>query len=185
MAETTRRETTFLRGTVSFGRSRLPLETQETQDTDSYARSGEYSSDPSVTRFPVFHFPLHSLVPLAALEYGGTVTYPGIPSNQGNKRRVDLLVAVFEIEGPDTIRIKRGVDAGKEVSVLKVIVSEPSGTVCRLTAWREVADRWGGNYSDSGEASLKRGDIVHLQSEKSRVDHCQGRKADIYSQTSS
>lgn len=101
------------------------------------------------------------------LEAGTRETHQGFSSDQSNKRKVDLLVAIFEIEGPDTIRIKRGVDAGKEVSVLKVIVGEPGGTVCKLTAWREIADRWGGNYSDSNEASLKRGDIVHLQSEDS------------------
>ena len=48
------------------------------------------------------------------------------------------------------------------MSILKVILSDDLGNVAKLTAWREVADLWGGN-ADS--AAVKRGDIVYLQGE--------------------
>lgn len=73
--------------------------------------------------------------------------------------KVTLLLAALEIEGPDTIRIKNGKDAGKEVSILKMILGDEDGSVCKLTAWREVADAWGGA---SDTAAAKRGDIVLL-----------------------
>jgi len=76
-------------------------------------------------------------------------------------QKVNLLLAVLEVEGPDTIRIKKGADACQEVSILKVILGDEEGDVCKLTAWREVADNWGGNGSEVG---MKRGDIVHIES---------------------
>ena len=83
---------------------------------------------------------------------------------QGNKQKVNLLAAVMEVEGPDTIYIKKGADAGKEVSILKTIIGDEDGGVCRLTAWREVAEQWGGSYANTPAPSLKRGDVVYLQS---------------------
>lgn len=83
---------------------------------------------------------------------------------QGSKQKVNLLVAIMEVEGPDTIHIKKGPDSGKEVSILKIIVGDEDGGVCRLTAWREVAEQWGGSYANTPAPSLKRGDVVYLQS---------------------
>ncbi|EKM54792.1 uncharacterized protein PHACADRAFT_258891 [Phanerochaete carnosa HHB-10118-sp] len=156
------RETTFLRPSQSLVRSM-----QETQDTTSFGYSqltGD-ASDASVVRFPAFHFSLHSLSSLAALEHSPSGTGPqrvSYPFPSG-KRKVNLLVAVLELEGPDTIRIKKGTDAGKEVSILRVIVGDQDGGICRLAAWREVAEQWGGAYADSGDPSLKKGDIVYFQ----------------------
>ena len=65
------------------------------------------------------------------------------------------------MEGPDTIRIKQGKDAGNEVSLLKMILGDEDGNVCKLTAWREIADAWGGNGAAPG---VKRGDIVYIES---------------------
>lgn len=73
------------------------------------------------------------------------------------------LAAVLEAEGPDTIRVKRGVDAGKEVSLLKLIIGDDDGAVCKLTAWREVAESWGGADPDV-PTSIKRGDVVLFES---------------------
>jgi hypothetical protein len=61
------------------------------------------------------------------------------------------------VEGPDAVRIKKGLDAGKEVSVLKMILGDEEGSVCKLTAWRDVADAW-------GALGVKRGDIIYLES---------------------
>jgi len=72
-----------------------------------------------------------------------------------------VLLAVLEVEGPDVIRIKRGADAGKSVSIFKMILGDEEGNVCKLTAWREVAEEWGG--IGKGVAT-KRGDIVYIES---------------------
>lgn len=148
-------------------RSRIQPETQETQETNSYSYSGMNTdaSDTSIARFPEFHFSLHTLSSLTALDRWPGDGNPDAYPFHTNKHKVNLLVAIFEVEGPDTIHIKRGPEAGREVSILKVIVGDEDGGVCRLTAWREVAERWGGTYSDSTEPSIKRGDIVHLQSQ--------------------
>ena len=68
---------------------------------------------------------------------------------------------MLEAEGPDTIRIKKGSDAGKEVAVLKLILGDEEGCVCKLTAWREVAEDWGGIGDAVG---VKRGDVLYIAS---------------------
>ena len=123
-----------------------------------------------MAHFPQFHFSLHSLSSLSALErnlagHRGAAPVAGPYASPPSKQKVSLLVAILETEGPDTIRIKKGTDAGKEVSILKVIVGDEDGGVCRLTAWREVAEQWGGSDPDAHAPAMKRGDIVYLQSE--------------------
>lgn len=71
-----------------------------------------------------------------------------------------MLLAVLEVEGPDTLRLKKGADSGKEISILKMVLGDEDG-VCKLTAWREVAENWGGT---SNTVSVKRGDIVLIAS---------------------
>lgn len=75
--------------------------------------------------------------------------------------KVNLLLAVLEVDGPDTIKIKTGADAGKEVSILKMILGDEEGEVCKLTAWRDVAEEWSGCGNAVG---AKMGDIVYLES---------------------
>ncbi|GJE89985.1 hypothetical protein PsYK624_061040 [Phanerochaete sordida] len=156
------RDATFLRASQSLFRS-----VHETQETTSFGYS-QYTggdSDASVMRFPAFHFALHTLSSLGALAHTPAPTGPprvSCPFAAG-KRKAHLLVAVLELDGPDAIRIKKGADAGKEVALLRVVVGDPDGGVCRLTAWREVAEEWGGAQPDAGAPSLKKGDVVHLQ----------------------
>jgi hypothetical protein len=76
--------------------------------------------------------------------------------------KVNLLLAILEVEGPDFIRIKKGADAGKEVGILKLIMGDEGGNVCKLTAWRNIAEEWGGLGEGDG---VKRGDIVHIESQ--------------------
>ncbi|KDR85874.1 hypothetical protein GALMADRAFT_234998 [Galerina marginata CBS 339.88] len=128
----------------------------ETQGAESQS-FGNYSDASSIARFPSFHFNLHTLTSLIQLS----------ESKFQGSRKVNLLLAVLEIEGPDTIRIKRGADAGKQVSILKMILCDEQGTVCKLTAWREIAEEWGG----SGKAiAAKRGDIVHIENVMAACD---------------
>ncbi|TCD61378.1 hypothetical protein EIP91_008532 [Steccherinum ochraceum] len=136
------------------------IETQETQETGSY----DYSDAESVARFPSFQFSLHRVTPLSALSRAR-------PSHPAASPKVSVLAAVLEVDGPDTIRIKKGVDAGKEVSLLKLILGDEDGAVCKLTAWREVAEAWGGSYATLSAPAVKRGDIVLLENVLPSPDH--------------
>jgi hypothetical protein len=140
-------ELSFMNRTRSLIES--PLETQQTQDSQSI----DYNDASSIARFPTFHFNLHSLISLAQLVKRKFT---------GSMRISSMLLAVLEVEGPDSIRIKNGKDAGKEVGILKMILGDEGGTICKLTAWREVAERWGGGLPNT--TSVKRGDIALIQS---------------------
>ncbi|KAG6840086.1 hypothetical protein C0991_009063 [Blastosporella zonata] len=123
------------------------IQTQfETQETQSY----NYSDTSSIANFPTFNFSLHTLTALSSL----------VKSSSKGSRKVNVLLAVLEVDGPDTIRIKKGAEAGKEVSVLSLILGDEEGAVCKLTAWREIADEWGGSGNIVG---VKRGDILIIE----------------------
>ncbi|KAK7692170.1 hypothetical protein QCA50_003791 [Cerrena zonata] len=126
--------------------------TQETQDTGSY----DYSDASSIARFPAFHFSLHGVTSLSSL-------IGRVQSEKRGGQKVNVLVAILEVEGPDVIRLKKGIDAGKEVGILKLILGEEDGGVCKLTAWREVAEAWGGSDPDPSAPGIKRGDVVLLE----------------------
>ncbi|KAF9447845.1 hypothetical protein P691DRAFT_760419 [Macrolepiota fuliginosa MF-IS2] len=121
-------------------------ETQETQETQSM----NYSDASSIARFPTFHFSMHALASLTLL----------VKQKCTGAMRISILVAILEVEGPDTVKIKQGREAGKQVAVLKMILGDEGGTICKLTAWREVAERWGGQHT---AVAVKRGDIVLIE----------------------
>ncbi|KAJ4470574.1 hypothetical protein C8J55DRAFT_563903 [Lentinula edodes] len=125
------------------------LETQETQESQSL----NYSDSSSIARFPKFHFNLHSITSLAAIRKSG--------KTESGSTKVNVLLAVLEVEGPDTIRTKKGPDAGKEISILKMILGDEDGSLSKLTAWRETADVWGG--SGPKDVAAKRGDVVLIE----------------------
>ena len=112
----------------------------------SYSRSNLDMSG-SIAHFPSFHFNLNSLFSLSLLTEAA--------------RKVNLLLAVLEVDGPDMIRIKNGRDAGKEVAILKLIVGDEEGRVGKITAWREIAEIWGGSLE--GTTAVKRGDVILLE----------------------
>lgn len=131
----------FLRTSQSQSQSLLAA-TYETQETTSVS----YSDASSIARFPHFQISLHKVSSLASL----------YSENIARGRKVNILLATLEVEGPDTVRVKKGPDAGKEISVLKMILGDEDGSVCKLTAWRDVADAW-------GALGLKRGDIIYIE----------------------
>ncbi|CAA7264924.1 unnamed protein product [Cyclocybe aegerita] len=142
------------------------LETQA--ESQSYQESRSISdANASIARFPSFHFNLHSLTPLSSISSNAKNKLGLALPTAKTQRKVNLLVVVLEVEGPDTIRVKKGVDAGKEVSVLKLILGEEDGSVGKLTAWREVAEEWGGAGKKVG---VKRGDVVHLENVMATCD---------------
>ncbi|TEB32432.1 hypothetical protein FA13DRAFT_1731632 [Coprinellus micaceus] len=93
-------------------------------------QSFNYSDASSIARFPTFHFNIHALASLAQV------------SKMPSKGR------------------KNGKDAGKRVGVLRLVLADQEGCVGKLTAWREVAEEWGGIGQGMG---CKRGDVVHLE----------------------
>ena len=148
--------------------SQPPRGTYETQETVSYAYSDEDAS--TIGRFPNFQFSLHAVTSLSSLCNASKplTNHDSYPRQQGagGSRKVNILVAVLEVEGPDTIKVKKGLDAGKEVSILKMILGDEEGCVCRLTAWRDTAELWGGYGSGPDPPpAMKRGDVVHFESE--------------------
>ncbi|KAJ7983003.1 hypothetical protein DFH06DRAFT_714026 [Mycena polygramma] len=136
----------FLDVSKSMAQTNARIESQfETQESQSL----NYSDAPSIARFPAFHFSMNSLTSLTSLA----------KSRVKGTKQVTLLLAVLEVDGPDTFRFKKGKDAGKESFVLKMILGDEDGNVCKLTAWREVAQDWGGCGDEIG---AKRGDILLL-----------------------
>ncbi|KAJ7204631.1 hypothetical protein B0H12DRAFT_1243591 [Mycena haematopus] len=113
------------------------------------SQSFNYSDESSIARFPAFHFSLNTLASLTSLA----------KSRVKGTQTVTLLLAVLEVDGPDSFHFKQGKDAGKESFVLKMILGDEDGKVCKLTAWREVAQDWGGCGDQVG---VKRGDILLL-----------------------
>jgi hypothetical protein len=112
-----------------------------TTTTSSYI----YSDTSSIARFPNFQFSLGTLSVLA--------------SAQG---KTCLLLAVLEVDGPDEVTVRRGPDAGRVVSLLRLIVGDEAGTIRKLTAWREVAETWGGAMQDA--VGIRCGDVVYFES---------------------
>nr|GAT49922.1 predicted protein [Mycena chlorophos] len=144
----------FLEVSKSIPRAtQAPLESQfETQmeESQSFNRDLSGAGSESIAHFPTFHFSLNTLTPLSALMKA---------RGKGSNTKVTMLLAVLEVDGPDTFRFKKGKDAGKESHVLKMILGDEEGNVCKLTAWREVAQDWGGSGDD---IAAKRGDVLLL-----------------------
>ncbi|OSD04101.1 hypothetical protein PYCCODRAFT_176577 [Trametes coccinea BRFM310] len=138
--ETTRSraEVTFLRPSVTISYFRSQKETQESQETESFNESNASS----IAQFPAFDFSLHALTPLDTL----------ISQAQAARAR-----------GMPKASLKKGPDAGKEVSLLKLILGDESGGICKLAAWREIAEDWAGLNPEVSAPSVKKGDIVLLE----------------------
>ncbi|KAI0293485.1 hypothetical protein B0F90DRAFT_1822066 [Multifurca ochricompacta] len=130
------------------------LETQDqstSTTTNTTGNSYSYSDTSSIARFPDFQF---SLGALSALSLAlGSVRGP--PWGRGNKKVCCFLLAVLEVDGPDEVTVRRGPDTGHVVSVLRLIVGDETSTICKLTAWRQVAETWGGG--------IRRGDVVYFE----------------------
>lgn len=129
---------------VSLPADRSHIEIDESTNTASY----DYSDRSSIAHFPSFSFNVLSLTPLSTLSRPGK-----------DPQKVNVLLAILEVDGPDTIRIKKGPEAGKDVSILKMILGDEDGNICKLTAWRDVAEVWGGAWE---APAVKRGDVVFI-----------------------
>jgi len=105
-----------------------------------------YSDASSIGCFPTFDFNTSSLSSLAS-----------IYQKRASSAKVTLLLGVLEVEGPICIRGKTGKGNDSEMALLKVVAGDEKGALCKIVAWRQIAEVWGGDHS---EPALRRGDIV-------------------------
>jgi hypothetical protein len=139
---------TFLRAEPS--RLRAVVGTQFGTQGTSFLTSTDASSSSFFALHPDFHFNLHSVTPLSAL-----------CDNNSVLGKVSVLLCVLEVDGLDTVSIRKGVHTGQTISILKLILGDDDGYVCKLTAWGDVAETWGGSIQALG---IKRGDVVCFES---------------------
>ena len=118
-------------------------------EEDSSADITRDSSDASIARLPTFRIPINRLASLKHL------MQPQSLNRISQSTKVAVLAGILDLDGPDYIRIKKGVDAGQEVALLKIVIGDSEGGICKLTIWRELAEEWGGY--------LSRGDVVLFQ----------------------
>ena len=60
--------------------------------------------------------------PVSDIRRAGLLHTSGVGSSSN---KVNLLCAVLEVEGPDTITIRKGPESGKQVSVLRLVLGQP------------------------------------------------------------
>ncbi|EJT96855.1 hypothetical protein DACRYDRAFT_102602 [Dacryopinax primogenitus] len=118
-------------------------------DSESYLPTPASSSEASIHRLPSYRVNPHSLTPLHLL--------PSLSRARYAPPRVNILVGVLEVSGPETVTIRKGKEAGKEVAVLKLVVGG-EGSVLGVTAWRGCAKTW----AQAADAGVRRGDVVLL-----------------------
>ncbi|KZT58683.1 hypothetical protein CALCODRAFT_231439 [Calocera cornea HHB12733] len=111
------------------------------------SRSDASFASASIARLPSYHLNPHTITPLSSL--------PSLAAARHTPPRVTILAGVLEVTGPDSVKLKKGREAGREVGVLRLVVGD-QGRVLGVTAWRECA-RWG-----EGEGAVRRGDVVLL-----------------------
>ena len=103
--------------------------------------------DVSITRLPSFHIPINRLSSIESVMR--------IENSAHLTRKVCLLVAVLEMEGPNVVRVKKGPDAGKEIAVLTLMVGDEDGKIAKITVWRERAEEW--------SETVRKGDVVYMR----------------------
>ena len=111
----------------------------------------------SIGRYPSFHFDLHSITPLHQF------LHRGLP---GGRQRVNLLIAVLDVEGPSSVTTKKG----EEVGIMKLIVGDETGEITKIAVWRETAFIWGGETVVSNDDALRKGDVVYLEGRQPTID---------------
>jgi len=115
-----------------------PLESRDTSmEDESSADATRDSSDASIVRLPTFGIPINRLASLKHL------MQPNSAREMSNSKKISVLAGIVDIDGPDYIRIKKGVDAGLEVALSKIVIGDEDGGICKVTVWRDLAEEWG------------------------------------------
>lgn len=134
-----------------IGNETSTLDTTSISD-ESYAKDltptfDTQRDDVSITRLPSFHIPVNRLSSIESVMR--------IENSAHLTRKVCLLVAVLEMEGPNVVRVKKGPDAGKEIAVLTLMVGDEDGKIAKITVWRERAEEW--------SETVRKGDVVYMR----------------------
>jgi hypothetical protein len=129
-----------------------PSESQNTSmDEESSGDATRDSSDASIVRLPTFGIPINHLASFKQL------MQPNSVHEISNSKKISVLAGILDIAGPDYIRIRKGVDAGLEVALLKIVIGDEDGGICKVTVWRDLAEEWG--------QLLNRSDVVLFRGE--------------------
>jgi hypothetical protein len=120
-------------------------------DEESSGDATRDSSDASIVRLPTFGIPINQLASFKQL------MQPNSAHEISNSKKISVLTGILDIAGPDYIRIKKGVDAGLEVALLKIVIGDEDGGICKVTVWRDLAEEWG--------QLLNRSDVVLFRGE--------------------
>lgn len=125
---------------------------------ESYEGSTMLSEGSSISRFPTFNFSLDHVTSLSSLM-----------SAVGNRNlqfvKVNLLVSILEVDGPVYVTSKNK-NNPEEMALLKLIIGDDGGQICKLIVWRETAEIWSGLSSNN--STLRRGDVVYFESRSRR-----------------
>ncbi|KIJ46320.1 hypothetical protein M422DRAFT_250368 [Sphaerobolus stellatus SS14] len=136
----------WLKGPGSYGE-------QETFDSDETGDGTTMLSEgSSIGRFPSFSFNVNTLSSLFVISRIKK-SAPGPP-------RVALLLGILEVDGPSYVKAKSGLQRDSEMALLKLVAGDEKGSICKIVAWREIAETWGG---DRGEPAFRRGDVVYFE----------------------
>ena len=138
-----------------FDFAELPPTSSPVQDTqETNFESTFISGRSSILLYPLFSFNVHNVLQLSSVVQRARGVAP-------ESIKASVLVAIVELEGPDTVTTKKAHLEGSKISRLRLTVGDDDDSIVSLTAWRETAERWG-NTTD--EVGLKRGDVVFLES---------------------
>ena len=140
-----KREESQIAHGISFATTSISDETYSKDMTSTFDTQHD---NISIARLPSFYIPVNRL---SSIEAVLRIENSGSPT-----RKVCLLVAILDIEGPNIVRIKKGKEAGKEAAVLGLVVGDEEGKIAKVTVWRECAEEWGG--------VVRKGDVVYMKS---------------------
>jgi hypothetical protein len=130
---------------------------QETQQTEF--ESTLISGRSSICVYPLFNFSIRNVSPLSSILQRAKGTAP-------EPLKASMVVAIIDLQGPDSVTIKKGMNEGTKVSRLELTIGDDDDSIASLTAWRETAEKWG---NATEEAGVKKGDVIFLESGSSLV----------------
>lgn len=120
---------------------------------DSYEGSTMLSEGSSISRFPTFNFNLDHVTSLSSL-------ISAIPNQKHQFMKVNLLVSILEVDGPAYVTSKNK-NNSEEMALLKLVIGDDGGQICKLIVWRDTAELWSGLSSNN--STMKRGDVVYFE----------------------
>ena len=68
-----------------------------------------------------------------------------------------MLVGILSVEHTGTVAVKNGKNAGKTVTMSRLVVADAQGDLCKLTIWEHLPE--------DGVEALARGDVIYATSQ--------------------